>query len=289
MISHRHPPSPCQPRKGGSALSPAPPWLAGSGLPSFIASPAFTLIELLVVIAIIGILAALLFPVLARARERGRQTTCASNLRQLATANRLYASDNDGFFVPAVPGWPRRDDRRWFGARNAAGVFEPANGPLVPFLSDGGKLRECPSFSTRVGFDRGTGGYVYNGVGVGSRVAAPRGGENVYDASMSESEIRRPARTAMFADGALDIGKGLAEYALLTPPPALAKRLFGQPLDPSVHFRHNARANVVFVDGHVASLAMELSVDSSPAYPSARPSARRIGWFGPEASYEAGN
>jgi prepilin-type N-terminal cleavage/methylation domain-containing protein/prepilin-type processing-associated H-X9-DG protein len=269
-------------------LSPPAPGEAGRGLRSLTAAGGFTLIELLVVIAIIGILAALLFPVFARARERGRQATCASNLRQLATANRLYASDNDGFYVPAVPGWPRSDNRRWFGTRNAAGVFEPSNGPLVPFLADGGKLRECPSFSTRVGFDRGTGGYVYNGVGVGSRVAAPRGAENVFDASMSESEIRRPSVTAMFADGALDIGKGLAEYALLTPPPALARELFGQPLDPSVHFRHNGRANVVFVDGHVSPLAMELSVDSSPAYPSARPSARGVGWFGPEESYTAG-
>lgn len=55
----------------------------------------FTLIELLVVITIIGILAALLFPVFARAREGGRRATCASNLRQLASAFKLYAQDND--------------------------------------------------------------------------------------------------------------------------------------------------------------------------------------------------
>lgn len=55
----------------------------------------FTLIELLVVIAIIAILAALLFPVFAAARERARITTCASNLRQLGMSSRMYSQDND--------------------------------------------------------------------------------------------------------------------------------------------------------------------------------------------------
>ena len=55
----------------------------------------FTLIELLVVIAIIAILAAILFPVFARAREAARQTTCGSNLRQLGSALRMFAQDND--------------------------------------------------------------------------------------------------------------------------------------------------------------------------------------------------
>ena len=57
----------------------------------------FTLIELLVVIAIIAILAAILFPVFATAKERGRQSTCCSNLKQLATAFFSYADDNDGY------------------------------------------------------------------------------------------------------------------------------------------------------------------------------------------------
>lgn len=59
---------------------------------------AFTLIELLVVIAIISILAAVLFPVFARARENARRASCQSNLRQMALATLMYTKDYDEYF-----------------------------------------------------------------------------------------------------------------------------------------------------------------------------------------------
>jgi prepilin-type N-terminal cleavage/methylation domain-containing protein len=61
-------------------------------------SSAFTLIELLVVIAIIAILAAILFPVFAAARERARMSACISNMRQIGTGMMMYAQDYDETF-----------------------------------------------------------------------------------------------------------------------------------------------------------------------------------------------
>jgi prepilin-type N-terminal cleavage/methylation domain-containing protein/prepilin-type processing-associated H-X9-DG protein len=66
----------------------------------------FTLIELLVVIAIIAILAAILFPVFARAREKARQASCCSNVKQLMLARLMYAQDYDETCVPNRPGMP---------------------------------------------------------------------------------------------------------------------------------------------------------------------------------------
>jgi prepilin-type N-terminal cleavage/methylation domain-containing protein len=75
----------------------------------------FTLVELLVVIAILAALAALLFPVFARERERVKQTSCASNLKQLGTAFKLYAQDYDdylplGYLMEPDPTWPKTWD-----------------------------------------------------------------------------------------------------------------------------------------------------------------------------------
>jgi prepilin-type N-terminal cleavage/methylation domain-containing protein len=75
---------------------------------------AFTLIELLVVIAIIAVLAAILFPVFARAREKARQASCGSNLRQLGVAFTMYAGDYDGCLPLSTSNPDRRCEGYWW-------------------------------------------------------------------------------------------------------------------------------------------------------------------------------
>ncbi|HEX2998910.1 MAG TPA: prepilin-type N-terminal cleavage/methylation domain-containing protein [Armatimonadota bacterium] len=92
----------------------------------------FTLIELLVVIAIIAILAAILFPVFARARENARKANCLSNCKQIGTAFTMYAQDFDER-LPAGAGdnMVNGGYNRWYNA-------------VMPYIKNWNALR-CPS------------------------------------------------------------------------------------------------------------------------------------------------
>src|ERR1700693_4560480 len=86
----------------------------------------FTLIELLVVIAIIAILAAILFPVFARAREKARETSCLNNMKQIGTALSAYLQDWDQTFP-----WSRFPDKAHPGSPDPLGGLDIAAG--VPY------------------------------------------------------------------------------------------------------------------------------------------------------------
>jgi prepilin-type N-terminal cleavage/methylation domain-containing protein len=89
----------------------------------------FTLIELLVVIAVIGLLAALLFPVLAAAQLRGQQIVCVNNLRQLAMAHTMYILDYG----------------RDFAYQDSTPYYFGWGGLLIPFATNAPTIQLCPS------------------------------------------------------------------------------------------------------------------------------------------------
>jgi len=109
-------------------------------------SSGFTLVELLVVIAVVAIIAAILFPVFARVREKARQITCLSNLRQLTLAFAEYTDDNDGVLPGAIDvgnggagvsgGWMFLD-------ATADTKFNPAAGSLYPYVKNA-QVYVCP-------------------------------------------------------------------------------------------------------------------------------------------------
>lgn len=133
---------------------------------------AFTLIELLVVIAIIAILAAILFPVFAKAREAARKTTCLSNMKQLCTGSHMYTQDYDEYFPQAnitcntavadgQPGclWGALIGN---GARQSYGDTWQAGGAaaIQPYIKNMGVVW-CPN-QVKLGYGGDNQGYYYN-------------------------------------------------------------------------------------------------------------------------------
>ena len=114
------------------------------------AGAAFTLIELLVVIAIIAILAAILFPVFAQARDKARQATCLSNLKQMGTAIMMYTQDHDETLPGGINnGLP--SNRTWMH------VIEPYTKNRAVFVCP-----SAPDLTPAVTTGNGTGGYGAN-------------------------------------------------------------------------------------------------------------------------------
>lgn len=167
------------------------------------ANGAFTLIELLVVIAIIGILAAMLLPALARAKEQGKRISCLNNLKQLSLASQMYVSDSQGTYPPR------------FGVSPKTGAYYPDRWPDSFYDNYGKNLKIllCPDevptnqMVINAGTDTNTPdeaprSYFINGWDDVFAAADPTGdaqGLNAGD-QMKENQILHPSDTLLFGE-----------------------------------------------------------------------------------------
>jgi prepilin-type N-terminal cleavage/methylation domain-containing protein/prepilin-type processing-associated H-X9-DG protein len=191
----------------------------------------FTLIELLVVIAIIAILAAILFPVFARAREKAQQTSCLNNVKQMGLAAMMYAQDYDETNVPCSTTNVTVVYQRPDGTRTTL-TWGPWYALIQPYAANP-HIFICPSATVDI-FDRST-AYGANLLVTGRTFDLP---------VVKLAEIRYPAETILFADSAWT--GSTADYS------ANNQWRLRDYHHPSffIPARHNGGANMAFCDGH---------------------------------------
>jgi prepilin-type N-terminal cleavage/methylation domain-containing protein/prepilin-type processing-associated H-X9-DG protein len=196
----------------------------------------FTLIELLVVIAIIAILAAILFPVFARAREKARQASCQSNLKQLMLGMLMYAQDYDGRWNRhgGTQGWASWTANMYPYLKNDQ-IFRC---PSADTGTYGTSCEHCSVVHADLGIRFFACDYTYNRVRhpVTSAVEGPWG--------TKETRFESPAELAALVDGRRSI---LHFYGWARALPAVD----GRGCDPTLAGRHNDMVNVGYADGHV--------------------------------------
>ena len=210
---------------------------------------AFTLIELLVVIAVIAILAAILLPTLGQAKLSARRITCVNNLRQLGLAAQMYWDDHDGDAFRYIMGATNGGTVYWFGwiepwvpGNEGQRAFDASLGALYPYLGGRG-VEVCPSlnYNSRLFKFKATGaayGYGYN-----LYLSAPTN-----QSPVKMNRVARPADVALFADAGQV--NDFQEPASPTNP-LIEEFYYINDTEPTVHFRHHRRANVLYCDGHV--------------------------------------
>ena len=221
---------------------------------------AFTLIELLVVIAIIAILAAILFPVFAKVREKARQTACLSNMKQIGLALMQYTGDYDEMTpqrhsnIPD-PKWAP-NDTTWreliYPYVKSTGLFRcpsnPNNGVTCwgDSISNGGAADIPTSYSaTDIDF---TGGYMSDGSASPSNGAVSLGG------NVSLAQMENPAQFIAVGEQRSGTSPELAVHWWDTPSTSPY-------LDPKNGIQgHTGQSNWCFADGHVKAMKPSATV-----------------------------
>jgi len=191
----------------------------------------FTLIELLVVIAIIAILAAILFPVFAKAREKARQSSCLSNVKQINLAVLSYAQDYDERMPLSY---------YWNPSRYSYIMF------IEPYVKNS-QVFDCPSMSVKAGLVyNGTRSYPFNSLLFGVAMA----------------QIQTPAETVLQGEATPNTTNSAWSFI----PPSYGRRTdsydgsqYAVWTDASWRYfnfctRHNETGNVGYVDGHAKAM-----------------------------------
>jgi general secretion pathway protein G len=193
----------------------------------------FTLVELLTVIAIIGVLAAIIIPVVGRVRDSARSTQCLSNLRQIGAASRLYADDHKGMTPPL--GYLLYE-AVWPYVYSTPKDIAISGSDLPADLA--GTIFECPKAESDSGPE------VTTKRSYGVNTALVPGVLNKDTKGVRMNLITVPSKAAFLGD----VKNSSALQAS------------------TAHGRHSSKMNVVFVDGHAAAVTLTTEILNPGAY-----------------------